>query len=252
MRTPLVMGNWKSHGTLATNKRLVSAICSALPSGVEVAVCPTFVHLSQAIADAAGTALKIGAQNVSAFDEGAYTGEVTAAMLRDLGVDHVIVGHSERRALFAESDDIVAKKVRKAVDAGLCAVVCVGETLEQRTSGETLSVIQRQLRAVCDAVNNEHWASIVIAYEPVWAIGTGKSASATQAQEVHAFIRSWLADQMLPAERVRILYGGSVKPENAAELFAQPDIDGGLIGGASLQAESFLSIVQAAVVHSNR
>ncbi len=253
MRQPLVAGNWKMNGDMASNAALVAALKPAVAalSGVDIAVCPSFVHIAPVAADLAGTTIAWGGQDLC--DEagpGAYTGEVSAAMLLDLGCRYVIVGHSERRALYGEDDALVAKKFALAHAAGLVPILCVGELLEQREAGETEAVIARQLDAVLDIAGGVEALAdtAVIAYEPVWAIGTGLTASPEQAQAVHAFIRQRLdARQDGLGGGVRILYGGSVKPDNAAELFAQADIDGGLIGGASLQADSFAAICQAAV-----
>ncbi len=229
------------NGGLVPNRALLSAL-AAVP-GVETAVCVPYPYLAQAAALLDGIAL--GAQDVSEFRAGAYTGEVSAAMLAEFDCRYVIVGHSERRALFGEDDAVVGRKAVAALDAGLVPIVCVGETLLERESGRQIEVITRQLEAVA-AVLGDALARIVIAYEPVWAIGTGRSASAEQANAVHADIRAWLRGRGVMAEAVRILYGGSVKPDNARELFAMREIDGGLIGGAALVAEDFMAICAAA------
>lgn len=248
MRRPLVAGNWKLHGTRGRVSELAEAIVAGLPDveGTDVAVCPTFVHVPLVAERAVGTALAIGAQDVSDRMEGAFTGEVAAPMLVELGCRYVIVGHSERRARHGETDAGVAAKFGAACAAGLRPILCVGETLSQRDAGATLDVVGRQLRAGLAGAGDDI-GDAVIAYEPVWAIGTGRTASAEQAQEVHAALRAVLAgiDDGL-ARRVRIVYGGSVKAANAAQLFAMPDIDGALVGGASLDADGFLDICRAA------
>lgn len=248
-RTPLVAGNWKMHGSLAANADLLAELVKGAPSfgRAEVAVCVPFPYLAQAQTALSATPVAWGAQNLSEHASGAYTGEVSVAMLGDFGCRYVIVGHSERRALYGESDVLVAAKTKAAIAASLCPIVCVGETLAERESGVTAEVVRRQLAAVIDAVGAGGIARSVIAYEPVWAIGTGRTASPAQAQEVHALIRAQIADaDAALAQSVRVLYGGSVKPGNARELFAQDDIDGGLIGGASLVAADFLAICAAA------
>ncbi len=248
MRRKLVAGNWKMHGSLAENERLLDGVLAGMPGvKAEVAVCVPYPYLAQAQARLDGSALVWGAQNLSQHGKGAFTGEVSAAMLRDFGCKYVIVGHSERRALYGETDEIVAEKFVAAQAAGLIPILCVGETLGERESGVTERVIARQLDAVVAKSGVGALADAVLAYEPVWAIGTGKTASPEQAQDVHAFIRGKLAalDPSV-AEALVIQYGGSVKANNAAELFAQPDIDGGLIGGASLAADEFLAVCRAA------
>lgn len=246
MRKKLVAGNWKMHGSLAENAALLAAIKPAL-AGIEAAVCVPFPYLAQAQAALAGSSIAWGAQNLSEHAKGAFTGEVSVAMLLDFGCSYVIVGHSERRALYGESDALVASKYMAAQAAGLVPILCVGESLEERESGVTEAVVARQLDAVIGAAGVASLAKAVLAYEPVWAIGTGKTASPDQAQAVHAFIRSKIA-ALDPgvASQLRIQYGGSVKASNAAELMAQPDIDGGLIGGASLVADEFVAICRAA------
>jgi len=237
-RNRLVVGNWKMHGSRAANKALLDALLAGLggADGVECAVCPPFPYLQQVSERLKGSALACGAQNVSEHEQGAFTGEVSAAMLAEFGCRYVIVGHSERRQLYGESDARVAAKFAAAQRAGLTPILCVGETLEEREAGKTEDVVARQLDAVAIDPN----ARAVLAYEPVWAIGTGRNATPQQAQAVHAFLRKKLAPG------TRILYGGSVKAQNAAALFAMPDIDGGLIGGASLAAQDFIGIVKAA------
>lgn len=247
LRTPLVAGNWKLHGSLSQNAALVRDVLAGLSvGGPEVAVCVPYPYLAQVSALVEGRSLRLGAQDVSRYAAGAYTGEVSAAMLHEFACRYVLVGHSERRSLFGESDDVVAEKAVAAQLAGLVPVVCVGETLAERQAGETEVVVGRQLAAVL-AREVLARGEIVVAYEPVWAIGTGMTATPAQAQTVHAFIRARLAAvDPLAAEKTRIVYGGSVKPENAAALLAETDIDGGLIGGASLVAKDFLAICQAA------
>jgi len=237
------------HGGLAGNDKLLKDLIAgmACAGNAEVAVCVPFPYLAQTQALLAATPVRWGAQNLCEHAAGAYTGEVSAVMLGDFGCRYVIVGHSERRALYGESDAVVAAKFIAAKAAGLVPIVCVGETLAQRDAGETLTVVRRQLDTVLAAAGAASLAGAVLAYEPVWAIGTGRTATPAQAQEVHAAIRAQVAaaDAALAA-RVPVLYGGSVKAQNAGELFAQPDIDGGLVGGASLVAEEFLAICQAA------
>jgi len=249
MRARLVSGNWKMHGSLVTNVRLLDALKAGLKQaeGLGYAVCAPFPYLAQVSEALSGSRIAWGAQNVSEHDSGAYTGEVSGAMLREFGCRFAIVGHSERRGLYREDDKTVAAKFNAARRAGLKPILCAGETLEQRERGETENVVGRQLDAVLDAAGVAALANAVLAYEPVWAIGTGKNATSGQAQEVHAFIRARLAERDPElAQRVTILYGGSVKPGNARELFAMPDVDGGLIGGASLVAEDFIAICAAA------
>ena len=248
MRKILVAGNWKMNGSRQANSDLVAGVLAGLPSGegVDVLVCPPYPYLASVL-EAAGSRIAVGAQDVSQEAAGAFTGEVSAAMLVDLGCRHVIVGHSERRALYHESSSLVASKFVAAQAAGLTPILCVGETLEEREAGRTESVIDEQVDAVLAAAGVAAFGSAVMAYEPVWAIGTGLTATPEQAQAVHAHIRTRLAGlDGAVAEGLQILYGGSVKGSNAAGLFAQPDIDGGLIGGASLAADDFLAIVAAA------
>ena len=249
MRQPLVAGNWKMNGSTASARELLAGIKAGV-AGVakcEVAVCPPYVYLPLAREELVNTRIAWGAQNLSTEAVGAFTGEISAAMLLDLGCTYVIVGHSERRTLYGEDDDRVATKFAVARAAGLKPILCVGETLEEREQGITEVVIARQLDTVIGAHGAAALAAGVIAYEPVWAIGTGQTASPEQAQEVHAFIRGRIATHDAGvANDLRILYGGSMKPGNAVELMAQPDIDGGLIGGAALVASDFLGICQAA------
>jgi triosephosphate isomerase len=248
MRARLVAGNWKMHGSLRANAALLDALKAGLKSagGVVHAVCAPFPYLAQVSAALSGSAIAWGAQNLSEHDSGAYTGEVSGAMLKEFGCRFAIVGHSERRSLYGEDDERVAAKFIAARRAGLTPILCVGETLEQRERGETESVVARQLDAVVSAAGIAAFADAVLAYEPVWAIGTGRNATPQQAREVHAFARARLASRDKALAGLTILYGGSVKPGNAKELFAMPDIDGGLIGGASLSAPDFIAICAAA------
>ncbi|QBT08678.1 triose-phosphate isomerase [Bordetella pertussis] len=242
-RARLVLGNWKMHGNLAENAALLAELRAAdAAAHCEMGVCVPFPYLAQTAAALQGSAIGWGAQDVSAHAKGAYTGEVAAPMLAEFGCRWVLVGHSERRTLHAESDQLVADKARAALEAGLTPVVCVGESLQEREGGNTLGVIERQLEPVL-ALGRDALVRMVLAYEPVWAIGTGRTASPEQAQEVHSAI--CVALDGLQASQVRVLYGGSVKGANAASLFAMPDIDGGLVGGASLVAEEFLRIAAA-------
>lgn len=248
MRRKIVAGNWKMHGSNAQNRDLLSALrAGSVSLGCEVLVCPPYPYLAQ-VADALeGTAIVCGAQNLSQHLEGAFTGEVSAAMLADLGCRYVIIGHSERRTLFGESDAVLVAKFVAARQAGLCPIFCLGESLVQRQAGKTLEVVFEQLNSLLQVVGVEGLVDAVLAYEPVWAIGTGLSATPEEAQEVHAALRGMLsALDVDVAAALRILYGGSVKAGNAQELFVQPDIDGGLIGGASLVAQDFLAICRAA------
>lgn len=243
----LIAGNWKMNGSLADNQALVQGVLAGLGQpACDVAVCPSFIYLGQVQQLLAGqSAVALGAQNVSQHENGAFTGDVSATMLREFGVRYVLCGHSERRQHQAETDVHVAIKVKRALAAGITPIVCVGETLQEREQGMTDFIVKRQLSAVIHL--NGHCASeIVVAYEPVWAIGTGKTATPEQAQAVHAVLRAQLRAATDQADRVRILYGGSMNAGNAADLLAQPDIDGGLIGGASLKADDFLKIVHAA------
>lgn len=247
MRTKLVAGNWKMHGSLAGNLGLLQAVREGSKGPAEIAVCVPYPYLAQARAVLDGSKVAWGAQDVSEHGQGAYTGEVSGAMLADFGCRYVLVGHSERRSFYGDTDAVVAAKFAAALKVGLVPVLCVGETLEEREAGITGAVVTRQLDAVLAGSGVASFARAVVAYEPVWAIGTGRTASPAQAQEVHALIRArFAADSADVAAGLRILYGGSVKPGNAKELFGQADIDGGLIGGASLVAEDFLAIHAAA------
>ncbi|WP_334188486.1 triose-phosphate isomerase [Noviherbaspirillum sp.] len=248
MRRKLIAGNWKMNGSLAANGNLLASIKAGLPgSACDVAVCVPAVYLAQTQSELSGSKIAWGGQDVSAHESGAYTGEVSATMLRDVGCRYVIVGHSERRSYHNESDEVVARKALRAAASGLTPIICVGESLEERESGETDEVVARQIDAVLAVMDEESLKGVVVAYEPVWAIGTGKTATPQMAQDVHAFLRQRLgAKSVVAGEKVRILYGGSMKPDNAKELLSMPDIDGGLIGGASLKASDFLAIVNAA------
>jgi triosephosphate isomerase len=245
MRTPVMAGNWKMYKTARQAAETIRSLAAAVAGvqGVEVVICPPFTALSAAVDAAKGSRVAIGAQDCYWEKEGAFTGEVAVPMIADLGCSHCIVGHSERRQFFGETDATVDKKVEAVLAHGLTCIACVGETLAEREAGRTLAVLERQVR---DGLTR-HLGSprLVVAYEPVWAIGTGKTATPAQAQEAHAFIRQVVAKaaNVAAAESVRILYGGSVKPDNIAALMAQPDVDGGLVGGASLDAGSFAKIV---------
>lgn len=249
MRRMLVAGNWKMNGSKESNKALLDGIKAGIDSvtKVDVAVCPPAVYIADVVAEVAGTKIAVGAQNCSSEASGAFTGEIAVSMVKDMGCAYIIVGHSERRTLYGEDDATVAKKFAAIRAAGLTPILCVGETLEEREQGVTEKVISTQLDAVIELEGIGAIADCVIAYEPVWAIGTGKTASPQQAQDVHAFIRGKLAGlDGNVADNVTIQYGGSVKGANAKELFSMPDIDGGLIGGASLDAAEFLAICTAA------
>lgn len=248
LRQPLVVANWKMNGTLSENQGLISDIKKGLVSelSAEIVICPPYPYLPEIQRLLDGCRIQLGAQNVSEHENGAYTGEVSGAMLKDYGCTYVIVGHSERRNIYGESDHVVAEKFKTAVSCGLVPILCLGELLDEREAGTTEEVVSRQLIEVINIAGIDSFENAVIAYEPVWAIGTGHTATPEQAEEVHAFIRLQLArhsDSI--ADRIKILYGGSVKVDNAAELFSRADIDGGLIGGASLIATDFLTICQS-------
>lgn len=247
MKQKLIAGNWKMNGSQEANATLVAALRAGLasPLGCGVALCVPAPYLASVAALVQGSSMVVGAQDVSEHEAGAYTGEVSAAMLKDLGVRYAIVGHSERRQYHGETDAVVAAKAQKSLACGVTPIVCVGETLQEREAGQTEEVVKRQLAAVIHT-NGHCISEIVVAYEPVWAIGTGKTASPEQAQQVHAVLRAQLLAATAHAARISILYGGSMNAANAAQLLAQPDIDGGLVGGASLKAADFLSIVRAA------
>ncbi len=251
MRTPFVAGNWKMHLTTQPARELAAGIveAAAAVSGVDVAVCPPFPLLAPVHEMIAGSKVALGAQNLFWETKGAFTGEVSAEMLLDAGCRYVIVGHSERRQYFGETDASVNRRAHTALDAGLIPIICVGETLDEREGEMTADVINRQVRGALERFTAKQVAILVVAYEPVWAIGTGRTATPETAQEVHAQIRSLLVElfEKETAQAIRILYGGSVKPDNAAVLFGQPDIDGGLVGGASLKADDFSAIISAAM-----
>ena len=249
MRDKLVAGNWKMYGSRAFTRSLVSGLAEEFAGGAPcgIAVCPPYAYLAEAVELATGTPVEVGAQDVSSQDEGAFTGEVSGAMLADVGCRYAIVGHSERRSLHGESDELVAEKFIAAQRHGLVPVLCVGESLAEREAERTEAIVARQLTAVVQAAGIGAFSAAVIAYEPVWAIGTGRTASPEQAQAVHAFIRGLLRSENVSiADFIKVLYGGSVKAANAADIFAMPDVDGGLVGGASLEVASFASICRAA------
>jgi len=246
MKKQLIAGNWKMNGSLVTNEALVNALAAGVGSAhCQIAVCVPSPYLAQVRGLVSGTGIDVGAQDVSVHESGAYTGEVSAGMLRDFGVRYCLVGHSERRQYHGETDAVVADKAQRALAAGVTPIVCVGETLAERETGRTEEVVKRQLAAVVHT-NGHCISEIVVAYEPVWAIGTGKTASPEEAQQVHAVLRAQLRAATPKADRVLILYGGSMNAANAAQLLSQPDIDGGLVGGASLKPADFLSIIAAA------
>ncbi len=248
-RQLLVAANWKMNGSKAANAAWIESFLPRVGSlTAEVVVCAPAIYLSQLAAGFKGTVVGFGGEDVSEYDHGAYTGETAASMLVDIGAGWVLTGHSERRTYFGDTDARVAAKTKAAIEKGLKPIVCIGETLAEREAGKTIEVVERQVKAVMDAVGAKALLTGVLAYEPVWAIGTGKTATPAQAQEVHAAIRAFIAKTDAEvADKIRILYGGSVKPANAAELFSQPDIDGGLIGGAALKADDFYKICAAAV-----
>lgn len=246
MRKKIVAGNWKMNTMPAQGVELAKSVADGrreVTDAVEFIVCPPFTHLSEVIAATRGSGVAVGAQNCAAEVKGAYTGEVSAGMLAALGVEYVIIGHSERREYYGETSEILNKKLEMACINNLIPIYCVGEKLEDREAGRHFDVVRAQLVETIHHLSQERFTSLIVAYEPVWAIGTGKTATAAQAQEMHAFIRSVLAEKFGDtADNVPILYGGSVNPKNAHELFCMPDVDGGLVGGASLEAESFLQI----------
>jgi len=247
MKKKLIAGNWKMNGSLAANEALIKALLAGLNNpGCAIAVCVPAIYLAQVRTLVAESPIDVGAQDVSQHESGAFTGEISAAMLKEAGIRYAIVGHSERRQYHLESDAVVALKAQRALACGVTPIVCVGETLAEREAGKTEEVVKRQLAAVIHT-NGHCISEIVVAYEPVWAIGTGKTASPEQAQAVHAVLRAQLAAATPNAERVQILYGGSMNAANAAQLLSQADIDGGLVGGASLKAPDFLSIIAAAL-----
>lgn len=248
MRKKFIAANWKMNGTKAEVAALVSGFKQGIDgNGYQVAVFAPFVYLPQLEDSLAGSPIAWGGQNAHTEASGAFTGEISLGMLKDFSCEYVLVGHSERRTLFAETDDVVADKVAAALEAGVTPMLCIGETLEEREQGVTNDVCIRQLKAVMDKVGVDGFRQLVVAYEPVWAIGTGKTASPEQAQQVHADLRAWLAEADADmAAKLQILYGGSMKAANAPELLSQPDIDGGLVGGASLNVDEFVGICQAA------
>jgi triosephosphate isomerase len=248
MRKKIVAGNWKMNKNSSETAALLTQLQSKMPkTSAEVMVAPTFVNLAQAVTQVAGSSIEVVAQNMHFAENGAYTGEISANMLQSVGIKTVILGHSERRAYFGEDNALLAKKVDAALKAGMRVIFCFGEELQDRKSGNHFKVVESQLKNGLFHVGKAHWQNIVLAYEPVWAIGTGETASPEQAQEMHAFIRKTIATAFdaATAQMVTILYGGSVKPGNANEIFSKPDVDGGLIGGASLVAEDFTAIVAA-------
>jgi triosephosphate isomerase len=246
-RTPMVAGNWKMNGRLSQAQALAQVVAAGAPARVQVVLCPPFPYLQAVNETLQGSDVHLAAQDLALEEDGAFTGEVSGEMLRDSGCELVLVGHSERRAMFAESNDVVAGKYRRALDAGLIPILCVGESLAERDADATLDVVRGQLDAVLELVGAAGLARGVVAYEPVWAIGTGRTATPEQAQAVHAAMREHVAAVDADvAESLQLLYGGSVKADNAASLFAEPDIDGGLVGGASLDADTFIAICQAA------
>lgn len=251
MRKKVVAGNWKMNKNLSETIELISGIKKELENGetnAEVIICPPFTSLETAKALIKDSKISLGAQNLHQEENGAFTGEISADMLKSVGCEYVIIGHSERRTIFNETDDLINEKIKRTLAAGLKPIFCVGETLEERENNQTDQIIETQIREGLSGISEESLENLIVAYEPVWAIGTGKTASPDQAQAVHKYIRTLLTDSFSPemAESTVIQYGGSVKPDNAAELFSQPDIDGGLIGGASLKADSFVEIIKSA------
>ncbi|WP_111638130.1 triose-phosphate isomerase [Marinomonas shanghaiensis] len=247
IRQKIVAGNWKMNGSKESISLLINGLLEMEGSNSEVVVAPSFPYLSQVESLVSGSAIVLAAQNISQEVKGAFTGEVSASMLGDFGVKYVLLGHSERRSLYNEEDEIVASKVKLALEFGLTPILCVGETLAEREAGKTLEVCERQIQAVIDVIGIAAFDNLVIAYEPVWAIGTGLSASAEQAQDVHKAIRAFLAQSSESvSQKVQILYGGSVKASTSSALFKMPDVDGALVGGASLDAKEFIAIVKAA------
>ncbi|MDR3609755.1 MAG: triose-phosphate isomerase [Ignavibacteriaceae bacterium] len=251
MRRKVIAGNWKMNNDLKETQNLISKLSAGLSNSevnCDVIVCPPFTSLSEAYALLKDTKIKLGAQNMYFESSGAFTGEISAAMLKSVGCEYVILGHSERRNIFGESDELINSKIKKAITSGLKPIFCVGELLEEREAGIMEEVIKRQVKAGLEGVSSDDMSKLIIAYEPVWAIGTGKTASPDQAQEVHALIRNLIKEKYgAPvSEKIIIQYGGSVKPDNAKELLSQKDIDGALVGGACLKADSFIGIMQGA------
>ena len=248
MRSKIVAGNWKMNKNLTETETLLAALSAKLPdTEAEVMVAPTYINLTSAVRHLESSPIEVIAQNMHFAESGAYTGEISADMLLNVGIDTVIIGHSERRAYFGENDEILAKKVTTALAKGLRVMFCFGEELEDRKSENHFNVVQSQLKNALFSVDANSWSKIILAYEPVWAIGTGETASPEQAQEMHAFIRKTITEayDTSIANNVSILYGGSVKPANAVEIFSKPDVDGGLIGGAALNADDFVAIIKA-------
>jgi len=250
MRKNIIAANWKMNKDVKETSEFIAAFQKEMQGyngPAEAVICPPFTALNEAAKLLKGTKISVGAQNLHYEDDGAYTGEISARMLTSIGIPYVIVGHSERRQYFGETDEIVSKKVKKALSAGLKVILCVGETLSERDGGVTEKVLERQVKVALDGLTAQQLASIVVAYEPVWAIGTGRNATPQQAQDAHAFIRATVAKMLgnEAAQSLTIQYGGSMKPENAAQLLSQPDVDGGLIGGAGLKADSFTKIVKS-------
>jgi triosephosphate isomerase (TIM) len=249
MRTPIIAGNWKMHLTGEEAYNLTSGIAKTIADkkGVEVILCPSYTLLHSVVEAAKGTDVLVGGQNLFWEAKGAFTGEISAEMLLDIGCTHVIIGHSERRQYFGETDASVQRRTKVALDAGIIPIVCVGETLEEREEGSTEKVIERQISGALNKFSADQISNIIVAYEPVWAIGTGRTATPETAQEVHKMIRIWLSEKFGNeiSQSIRILYGGSMKAENAAELLSKEDIDGGLVGGASLKVDSFSGIIEA-------
>jgi triosephosphate isomerase len=250
MRRKIIAGNWKMNNDISESQKLVSGIINGLGknSHCDVIVCPPFTSLAEVSSLIKNTQIKLGAQNMFYEDSGAFTGEVSAFMLKSVGCEYVILGHSERRTIFGETDEVINKKIKKAIQSGLKVIFCIGESLSQRENGTTNEIVKSQIFKGLEGITEEEMKSVIIAYEPIWAIGTGKTATPAQAQEVHLFIRELVAEiySSSVSENLIIQYGGSVKPDNARELLSQRDIDGALVGGACLKADSFLTIIAAA------
>lgn len=250
MRKKVIAGNWKMYNDLSESQNLISKLTSGLSGkkyNCEIIICPPFTSLSEASSLIKDTPVKLGAQNMYFQESGAYTGEISAKMLKGVGCEYVILGHSERRTIFKETDDLINKKIKSALKAGLKPIFCIGETLEEREGGREKEVLKTQLSGGLNEVSLEEMKQIIIAYEPVWAIGTGKTATPGQAEEMHEYIRNYIREDFTPetAENLIIQYGGSVKPDNAADLLSQNDIDGALVGGACLKADSFIGIIES-------
>lgn len=251
MRKKVIAGNWKMHNDLSESQNLISKLTSGLSGkkfNCDIIICPPFTSLSEASSLVKDTPVKLGAQNMYFQESGAYTGEISAKMLKSVGCEYVILGHSERRTIFKESDSLINEKIKAALKAGLKPIFCIGETLEERENGKEKDVLRAQLSGGLNQISLDEMKQIIIAYEPVWAIGTGKTATPAQAEEMHEYIRNYIRDDFTPgiAENQIIQYGGSVKPDNASELLSQQDIDGALVGGACLKADSFISIIESA------